>query len=489
MGDMTATPMETLLKRFQSFKPPTLKETENSVECESWLEDIEELFESLDYADDRRVKLVIHQLHEVAKVSYRKKKGAEFASLQQGQFNIEQYVAKFTSLLKFAPHIADSDEAQADQFINGLNPDVFTLVNAGRPNNFADALDRAKGAEAGLLRQRGVHFVPAPVRQPQEQPQIPPPPRFEKGGSSSGKNNFFKGKTKQLKRSRGSSSSSSGSKQFRAGHKSSGSEVYCTKCGGRHASDQCQGVFGSCHICNQTGHFASVCPQRGLGGSQGTGSSRPVAQSTSSVHSLQPQTQQQGRGGGIHFVSQTPRHQDRVFALTEEQAHASPDDVIAGNCFLCGYPAYVLVDTGASHTFISEQFALLHSLPVESLSTIVSISSPLGKGKVSMNSVQNCSLYYDGNEIELDCIVLDLSDFDCIIDIDMLTKYRATVDCCKKIVRFRPEMADEWKFYASKFVGLVGRKIRRKYAILRTSPPKKLARGARRRYPLISTIG
>ncbi|XP_073138991.1 uncharacterized protein [Henckelia pumila] len=153
MGDMTATPMETLLKRFQSFKPPTLKGTENSVECESWLEDIEELFESLDYTDDRQVKLVLHQLHEVAKVSYRKEKGAEYVSLQQGKLSIEQYVAKFTSLLKFAPHIADSDEAQADQFINGLNPDVFTLVNAGRPNNFADALDRAKGAESGLLRQ------------------------------------------------------------------------------------------------------------------------------------------------------------------------------------------------------------------------------------------------------------------------------------------------------------------------------------------------
>ncbi|XP_073120091.1 uncharacterized protein [Henckelia pumila] len=166
MGDMTATPMETLLKRFQSFKPPTLNKTENSVECEIWLEDIEELFESLDYADDRRVKLVIHQLHEVAKrwwittrralehrVSYRKEKGAKFSSLQQGQLNIEQYVVKFTSLLKFAPHIADSDEAQADQFLNGLNPDVFTLVNAGRPNNFVDALNHAKGAEDGLLRQ------------------------------------------------------------------------------------------------------------------------------------------------------------------------------------------------------------------------------------------------------------------------------------------------------------------------------------------------
>ncbi|XP_073153212.1 uncharacterized protein [Henckelia pumila] len=362
MGDMTATPMETLLKRFQSFKPPTLKGTENSVECESWLEDIEEL----------------------------KEKGAEFASFQQGQLNIEQYVAKFMSLLKFAPHIAESDEAQADHFINGLNPDVFTLVNAGRLKKFSDALDRAKGAKAGLLRQRGALFVLEPAIQVPiaAQPQIPSPPRFEGGGSSSGKKNFFKGKSNQFKRSGGSSSCSSGSKPFKAGQKSSGSEVYCTKCGGHHTRDQCRGVFGSFHICNQTEHFARVCPQRGVGGSQGAGSSRPVAQSTSFVHSFQPQTPQQGRGGGSQTVSQPPRQQARVFALTEEQAQASPDDVIAGNCYLCGYPAYVLVDTGASHTFISEQFALLHSLPVESLSAIVSISSPLGKGIVSMKSVK-----------------------------------------------------------------------------------------------------
>ncbi|KZV49595.1 hypothetical protein F511_15455 [Dorcoceras hygrometricum] len=100
-----------------------------------------------------------------------------------------------------------SDEAQADQFINGLNPDVFTLVNTGRPNTFADALNRAKGAEAGLLRQRRAQFVPAAAKAT-ENPQIPPPPRFDAGssGSSGKKKNFFKGKGKQFKRSGTSSS-------------------------------------------------------------------------------------------------------------------------------------------------------------------------------------------------------------------------------------------------------------------------------------------
>ncbi|XP_073149230.1 uncharacterized protein [Henckelia pumila] len=301
-------------------------------------------------------------------VSYKKEKGAEFASLQKGQLNIKEYVAKFTSLLKFASHIADNDEAQADQFINGLNPDIFTLVNVGRPNNFADALNRAKGAEAGILKQRGAHFVPPPARPPQDQPHIsPPPPRFE-GGIGSSRRDFFKAKEKQIKKSGSSSSSSSGKRKFKYGQSSGSSGVYCNKCGGRHASDQCRGVFGSCHICNQMGHFARVFPQRGSGSSQ-------------------------SRAGGSQTVSQPPRQQARFFSLAEEQAQAAPDDVIA--------------DTGASHTFISDQFVVSHDLPVGPLAIVVYISSPLGKGTVSVKSVRNFILQYEGNVIEIDFIVLE----------------------------------------------------------------------------------
>ncbi|KZV43944.1 Pol polyprotein [Dorcoceras hygrometricum] len=362
--------METLLKQFQSFKPPTLAGTENAIECESWLEDIEQLFEALDYTDDRRVKLIVHQLHGLGKswwivtkralenqgtvitwavfrtafyqrffpVSYRKDKGAEFANLRQGPLSIEEYVAKFTSLLKFAPHVAISDEAQADQFINGLNPDVFTLVNTGRPNTFADALNRAKGAEARLLRQQRAQFGPTAAKAAQENPQIPPPPRFDTGSSSSGKKNFFTGIGKQFKRSGTSSSSSSCEfKQLGAGQEFGD---YCTKCGGRHATEQCRGVSDLCRICNQPGHFARICPQRNSENLQNSEASRTIPipeRQASSVYSFQTQNQQQGRQGGSQTVSQPPKQQARVFALTEEQVQAAPDDVIAGNCYLCNF--------------------------------------------------------------------------------------------------------------------------------------------------------
>ncbi|KZV52562.1 hypothetical protein F511_26789 [Dorcoceras hygrometricum] len=339
-----------------------------------------------------------------------------------------------------------SDEAQADQFINGLNPDVFTLVNIGTPNTFADALNRAKGAEAGLLRQRRAQFVPA-ASKAQENPQIPPPPRFDAGSSSSGKkNNFFKGKGKQFKRS--GTSSSSSSSDFKQMKTEQQAGDYCTKCGGRHATEQCRGVSGLCRICNQPGHFVRICPQRNSGNSQNLEASRTMPErQASSVHSYQPQHPQKSIQGGSQTVSQPPKQQARVFALTEEQAQAAPDDVIAGNCYLCKFPAYVLIDTGASHTLITENFVVAHKLSVEPLAEIVSVSSPLGKGMLSITAVRNCALQFEGHAIEIDCVVLGLSDFDCIVGIDMLTKYRATVDCFQKVVRFKPEKTDEWKFY------------------------------------------
>ncbi|XP_073152524.1 uncharacterized protein [Henckelia pumila] len=279
--DATATPMETLLKKFQSFRPPILRGTENPMDCEGWLDDIDELFDSLDYSDDRRVRLVVHQLF------LPKREKCRIRKFEQGNLSIEDYVNKFDSLLSFAPHISGDDEAKADHFINGLNPDIFTLVNTGRPNNFADAMDHAKGAEAGLIRQRGNH-----------------------GGN---KKNYFHPKGKQFKNSGSSSSSSDGSKQNSYSQGSSSSGTSCNKCGGRHPSDQCRGIFGNCYICQQTGHYARLCPQRGSEQAQGGNASRQSSQpqrQLNAVHSFQPQ--QQNRQGGNQNVNQPPRQQARV---------------------------------------------------------------------------------------------------------------------------------------------------------------------------------
>ncbi|XP_073286145.1 uncharacterized protein, partial [Primulina huaijiensis] len=218
--------METQLKRFQSFQPPVLKGTETPVDCENWLEDIEMLFEFLGFTDDCRVKLIGNQLQEIAwrwwlvtkealeqrssvitwkifkvefyqrffPVSYRQDKDVKFLNLRQGHLSIDEYLAQFFILLRFAPHVARNDEAISSQFIQRLNPEIRTLVNVKQPINFADTLNRAKRAETVLMGQKGASYVlPAPRLQ-----QLPS--RIEIGSSSGEKKEQLKPRKKQFKK-------------------------------------------------------------------------------------------------------------------------------------------------------------------------------------------------------------------------------------------------------------------------------------------------
>ncbi|XP_073121684.1 uncharacterized protein [Henckelia pumila] len=452
------------------FKPPSLHGIEDSIACESWLDDIEQLFESIDYTDDRRVRLVIHQLHDVAKnwwimtmkalenrdtvitcnvfkaeflkrffpQSYRKDKGAEFANLQQGNMCIEDYVAKFSTLLRFAPHIADNEEAKADQFINGLNPDVFKLVNAGDLIILLMLWTKPRVLKLVFLDRKefrsGLNHLHSHSHQ---QCNLKHPFLNSKAGMKEVAAVATKGIDLGLKVNSSRSQEvvplvlvvQSHMDQVRV--QGSGSTGwFCSKCGARHSSDACKGVSRTCNLCNRPGHYARVCPTRGP--SQGA---TQADRQAPAVHSFQSSGRPaQSRQGESQSVAQPPRQPARVFALTEDQAQAALDNVITGNCVLSGYPAYVLIDTGESHTFITEKFVTLHALSVEHLSSIFAISSPMGKDKTSASIFRGCELQFDSNAIELDCIVLGMSDFDCIIGIDTLTKYRATVDYFHKIL-------------------------------------------------------
>ncbi|XP_073152864.1 uncharacterized protein [Henckelia pumila] len=258
---------------------------------------------------------------------------------------IEDYVAKFSTLLRFAPLIADNEEAKADQFINGLNPDVFTLVNAGRPNNLADALDKAKGAEAGMKEMAVVA-------------------------------------TKEIVLGLKVNSSRS-------------NEVVSLVLLVQSHMDQAKVQGLRVGFVVSVEEDIRVMLAREFLELVISAIGRDIMLECRPAHS---------RKGESQSVGQPPRQPARVFALTEDQTQAAPDNVIA-----------------------AEKFVELHALPVECLSSVFAIASPMGIDKTSASIVRSCELQFDSNVIELDCIVLGMSDFDCIIGVDALTKYRATL--------------------------------------------------------------
>ncbi|XP_075480500.1 uncharacterized protein LOC142521157 [Primulina tabacum] len=349
---------------------------------------------------------------EYSPPSYYSAKEAEFNRLTQGNMTVVEYASQFSALLAYVPHIASSDWNKLSHFMQGLNRTICTLVVAGAPVNYADAVEKAKNVEASLLLaepqsvQPGIPQsfggnVPMSVGASLYRPLLSYQPSQS---YQQPKQQNFKAKGKQFKKQTRSSSSSSGSQ--RGSSVGSPGGVFCDRCGGKHFSTQCTGVHGSCNICGQVGHYA-----------------RPFQQSSYP----QPRGSAQQRFPGPQQV--------RVHALTQDQVQDAPSGVIAG--------------TEASHSFVSVVFVNEHEIAATPLIDTVSVSTPAGVYLMSHEIILNCVIRFDDNIMITNLIKLDMSDFDCILGMDTLSNYRATVDCFHGVVRFRPYYGSKWNFYSS----------------------------------------
>ncbi|XP_073020445.1 uncharacterized protein [Primulina eburnea] len=329
--------MDELVARFHSMHPPRFSGSEGAEKAELWISEIEELFDLIEYPPECRLRLAVHQLKDRAKMwwsttlmtldaqriipswnifklkfkesycppSFYSSKASEFHNLKQGDMSVADYADTFYAMLRYAPHVAASQVAVVESFIEGLNDHLHPFVSTGKPLNYLEAVEIAKRAEASL--KWSGNRVPTQHHHSGRQ-------QFSSSGSAS-----LRPRGKQFKKP-GSSSSSSGSSGNRGGYRYSG--PYCDHCGGKHSSNQCVGVQGVCNVCGRPGHFARVCPSKtgksSQAGSEAQGN-RILVASQSSHQPSRPSHQSRGQGGQ---QNQSSAH---VFALTEDEAQAAPD--------------------------------------------------------------------------------------------------------------------------------------------------------------------
>src|SRR3954462_9639766 len=107
----------------------------------------------------------------------------------------------------------------------------------------------------------------------------------------------------------------------------------------------------------------------------------------------------------------------RAFAMAPPQAPTEPQErsVIRGTISVYTSNARVLIDTDASHSFVSYSFCETLGLRLDRLYEPLEVSTPVSGVAVLTDICRGCDLKITGHNLGFDFVLLAMTDFDIII--------------------------------------------------------------------------
>jgi len=122
----------------------------------------------------------------------------------------------------------------------------------------------------------------------------------------------------------------------------------------------------------------------------------------------------------------------RVNHVKLETAEEAPD-VVVGTFLVNTYPATILFDTRASHTFLSAQFVEKHNIATCTMQNTTIVKSP--RGKMHSNTVcLGVSIKLRGVDFPVNPIMLGSEGLDMILGMRWLAKFKGTIQCVEKSI-------------------------------------------------------
>ena len=178
----------------------------------------------------------------------------------------------------------------------------------------------------------------------------------------------------------------------------------CKRCFGPHALHECKWTPNACFTCGQVGHKVSECKN-------------PTLKNVFCYNCTQ-------RG---HLYSECKERKDeprnrfgkgktnaRVFALQHEETPTV--DTFAGTLLIASVPAYTLIDTGATHSCMTEDFMNTCGLTADVFPDLaMCINTPLGPGSMMTRVVKSVDVVIEKSHMPTDMLVLLMSNFNVIL--------------------------------------------------------------------------
>ena len=120
--------------------------------------------------------------------------------------------------------------------------------------------------------------------------------------------------------------------------------------------------------------------------------------------------------------------------------------IVTGVMDVYSFSARVLIDLGATHSFINNNFDKRLNMTPTLINSWFSVSTPSTTVMESKSSLKPCLIRFGEYALFIDLIDLCVHDFDVIFGIDLLSKYQVNINCHEKEVVIQPLNKQSFNF-------------------------------------------